>query len=120
MKTSLLIFFISLLTISATGQSCKNLPVTFKSYTEALSKIKASEFLIKDHVNCFGSSWIRQANFYSCDGERGYLILETKEGKEYLHRDVPLKIWKEFKNAKSFGSYYQDQIKGNYNFIIPS
>lgn len=100
------------------GQSCKDLPKSFNSYSELKHKIKNSIFKIEDKVNCSRSSWISKASFHSCDGETGFFILATKNGKDYIHQDMPLKVWKQFKAADSFGSYYNRNIREKYQLKI--
>jgi hypothetical protein len=97
---------------------CKDLPASFKSYTEAISKIKEAKFKIKESANTSGSSWVTSANFYSCDGESGFLIYTTNKGYEYIHQGLPISIWNGFKNASSKGSYYNANIKRRYQLRI--
>lgn len=103
--------------ISTLGQSCKNMPAHFASYDEAISFVKSASFQYKDDVNTSKSSWIRSASYYSCDGKMGYFIFST-DSKEYIHAGVPIEIWKEFKNADSFGSYYDHYIRKKYRFYL--
>lgn len=100
------------------GQTCQQLPEIFSSYKQAFEMIKQADFKIEDSVDCSVSSWVKEASFYSCDGKTGYFILKTKNGNEYLHTGLPIKVWNEFKNASSFGSYYNRQIKGKYQLKI--
>jgi hypothetical protein len=106
--------FIFTLFLSMNAQTCKDLPANFKSYTEALSKVKSASFLVKESVDCNRSFWIHSASYYSCDGETGYLIMKTKEGREYLHKDMPIGVWRSFKNTDLFGGYYRKHINGLY------
>lgn len=106
------------LTINCESNSCNQLPETYSSYTEATSTVKSTQFKIKQSVNTSKSSWIKNASYYSCDGQVGYLIIKTNKGKEYIYADVPIEVWKEFKNASSFGKYYNSNIKGHYYFDL--
>ena len=72
---------------------------------------------LKDKVNASKSSWIRGASFYSCDGNSGYFILITDKN-EYLYSEMPYSIWLEFKNAESFGKFYNEKIKYKYIFQL--
>ena len=101
------------------GQDCNKLPKSFSSYEQAKSLVKSSTFKIKESVNTSKSSWIRGASFYSCDSKKGFLIINT-DSKEYIHQNVPIEIWREFKNAGSFGSYYSNYIRGKYRLILSS
>lgn len=97
--------------------NCEKLPKSFTSYAIALKTIKASHFKIEQSIKANGSSWILGASFLSCDSKTGFLIIKT-ERKEYIHSNVPTTIWKEFKKADSFGSYYNHNIKHKYYFKL--
>jgi hypothetical protein len=118
MRFILTIFLIISFAIEVNAQSCNDLPVNFKSYTEALSKVKSASFLIKESADCSKSSWIHSGSFYSCDGKTGYFIMKTKEGREYIHKNMPIEIWRQFKNANSFGRYYNYNISGKYQLYL--
>jgi hypothetical protein len=98
------------------GQDCNRLPSTFSSYEQAVSLVKSSTFKIREGVDTSKSSWIRGATFFSCDGKSGFLIIKT-DSKEYIHQNVPIKIWRGFISARSFGSYYSNYIRGKYRLI---
>lgn len=100
------------------AQPCSQLPKSFSSYELAVKKIRDASFRFDEKVNCNKSSWIKSAEYYSCDGNSGFFILTTKENKFFLHKNMPFFTWKEFKSASSFGSYYNQNIKGRYKFSI--
>jgi hypothetical protein len=112
-----LICFLQMTLLSCNGQDCKQIPSYFNSYEQGISFIKKATFKYKDAANTSKSSWIRSALFYSCNGTTGYFILRTDK-KEYLHSGVPLTLWKQFKNASSFGSFYDRNIRGRYRFNL--
>ena len=66
------------------SQSCKGLPDKFDSYSQAISSIENSTFKLNDKLPYGKSSWIASANYYSCDGNYGYLVYTTDKGKEYV------------------------------------
>ena len=118
-KIILLLSFILtlILTSCTTKTSCDQLSNQFSSYDEAISKIKSADFKINETANTSKSSWIKNASFFSCDSNTGYFILETFK-QEYLYSELPYSLWKEFKSAESFGSYYNQKIKNNYIFLL--
>jgi hypothetical protein len=97
--------------------SCEDLPEIFDNYEDAHKKIHASEFAFSEKINTSRSSWIRGASYYSCDGKYGFLSILT-DSKEYIHQNVPIHVWKAFKNAASFGSFYNKNIKHRYRLKI--
>ncbi len=111
-----LISIIAFLIISCSG-NCDSLNKKFSSYNEAITLVRNTSFKIEEKVNT-DSSWIDSIEYYSCDELTGYLIVNNKKGKSYIHKNVPFQVWNEFKNADSFGRFYNQNIKGNYYLEI--
>ena len=99
------------------GNGCANLPASFSSYSEAMDQIRSASFRIAEEQNTDESSWVRGAEFYSCDGATGFFILRTDD-QEYVHVDVPVAVWQGFKEASSFGTYYNTYIKRRYRLVL--
>lgn len=99
------------------GYDCADLPTSFVSYTEAMDQIRSTSFRIAEEQNTDKSSWVRGAEFYSCDGSTGFFILRT-DVKDYIHIGVPVAVWQGFKQASSFGSYYTASIKRRYRLVL--
>ena len=97
------------------GKSCNDLPISFTSYTEAMEQIRSASFRIAEEQYTDESSWVRNAEYYSCDGATGFFIIRTDD-QDYIHNAVPLAVWQGFKEASSFGSYYNTNIKRRYRF----
>lgn len=99
------------------GQDCNKIPSVFSSYEQAKQIVQSATFKIKDNIDTTKSSWIRGASFYSCDGKKGFLIIKT-DARDYIHQNVPIEVWRGFKNADSFGNYYNSYLKGNYRLSL--
>jgi hypothetical protein len=112
-----IIFFLPILIYSCIGYNCDKLPEKFSDYEEAILTIKKAHFKVEGSVNASKSSWIKGASYYSCDGNFGFLIVKT-EKEEYIYSNIPLIIWQEFKQAESFGAYYNQNIKYKYIFNL--
>lgn len=112
------IVVLSLFAISCSQKDgCEKLSTQFETYDKAVDKIKSTHFKIEESANASKSSWIKNASYYSCDGQKGFFILETSK-KEYLFSDLPYKVWKDFKAAESFGSFYNENIRDKYNLSL--
>ena len=118
LKRLIIISLLSGAILSCTGQHCKNLPTTFSSYSQAITLVQSSTFKVQETANTASSSWITSANYYSCDGKKGYLIYTTNRGYQYIHKGVPIEVWEEFKNAPSKGSYYNQNIKHSFTLHL--
>ena len=105
------------LPVSCQQLDCKNLPSYFTSYEKATKTVTSTSFSIIEKINTPNSSWIKAASFYSCDGKSGFFLLKTNK-KEYLHSGLPIGIWRQFKVAVSFGSYYVNNIKNRYQLQL--
>lgn len=114
-----IILLVSFLFIFGCSQkrSCENLPSSFNSYKEAHEIIKNTKFNHIDEVNTSKSSWIKGAKFYSCDNNFGFFILKTGK-QDYIYQNLPRDIWDDFKNAESFGRFYNKKIKNRYQLIL--
>ena len=97
--------------------TCESLPSSYGSYEDAKNQISSATFPVQESANTAGSSWIRSANFYSCDGQQGFLIIGT-DYQAYIHSNVSVGLWEEFANASSKGSFYSRNIKGRYSFNL--
>lgn len=112
-----IIFIILLFIVSCSKKNCSDINSNFSSYNNAIEVVQNSSFAIEEKVDT-DSSWIDSIEYYSCDEVSGYLIVNTKKGKSYIHKNVPIQVWNEFKNADSFGRFYNQNIKGNYYLNI--
>lgn len=111
-------YLLCCISLTACGQTdCNKLQANFSSYSEAVSKIKSTKFTLTENVNTSSSSWVRGASYYSCDKKFGYFIIKTDK-RNYIYKDLPINIWINFKNANSFGSYYDRNIKNRYQLYL--
>ncbi len=112
-----IIFIFFLFIVSCSKIDCSDINSNFTSYKNAIEVVQNTSFQIEEKVNT-DSSWIDSIEYYSCDEASGYLIINTKKGRSYIHENVPIQVWNEFKKADSFGRFYNQNIKGNYYLEI--
>ena len=48
--------------------------------------------------------------------DNGTLIVDMVNFGRYSYRQVPLDLWRRFKSAASYGSFYNTYIKGVYQY----
>jgi hypothetical protein len=89
----------------------------FRSYDDAVRKVRSSDFKFTDAIRTPGSSFVRSAEYYSCNGSRGYFIIYLNNG-DYIYENMPISVWNSFKGASSHGSFYSSRIKGNYSLKL--
>lgn len=102
--------------LGCNSKNCTEIPLKFKTYQQAITEVENSTFEFQEKTTK-SSSWIEEANYYSCDMKTGFLIIETSS-KEYIHKDVPIRIWKEFNNSTSLGKYYNRNIKNRFQLYL--
>lgn len=115
-KILIIISFLFLLN-SCNTQDCNGLSSSFTDYNSALIEIKKHEFSIEEETDTSESSWVKGASFFSCDSEEGFFLLKARN-EEYIHQNVPVKVWREFKASDSFGTYYTKNIKGRFQLKL--
>jgi hypothetical protein len=64
-----------------------------------------------EYLDTSGSSLVRGAWY---DDSKKYMIINLN-GTNYHYCGLPLSTWNEFKAASSFGSFYNSDIKGNFD-----
>ncbi|HEX7366161.1 MAG TPA: hypothetical protein VF273_03640, partial [Pelobium sp.] len=86
MKNLLFIAVTIFLPFYAFSQSnCKTLPAHYSSYSAAINQIRSAKFSFNEQANTSRSSFIKSAEYFSCDGEIGFLIIGLKD-KQYIHK----------------------------------
>lgn len=105
------------LIISCSKSNCDKLNTDFTTYDAAIHSVRSCDFNTQEKINT-DSSWIESIEYYSCDGNSGFLIIITTKGTNYIHDDVPDALWKKFKEAASFGSFYNNYVKGRYPLYL--
>lgn len=96
--------------------NCSDLPAHYLSYEQALKLISSAHYKFSDKCSTPQSSWIREAEYYSCDKQTGFFLFKTDK-QWYIHEGVPIAIWKGFKAANSHGSYYDHYIRKKYQLV---
>jgi hypothetical protein len=119
MKKILCFVLLVLVFTSCNNQNCSDINnKTFSSYSEAKQYVQTFDFQLSEEENLQRSSWMKKANYYSCDGLVGYFTYETKNRKNYIYRNVPMEVWQGFKNADSPGAFYNENIKGKFILVL--
>lgn len=117
MKKLLFVFLFIGIT-SCNSQNCEDISRTFTTYKEVVSLIDATNFTLEDDINTSKSSWISKASYYSCDNKTGFFVLKTIKKKTYVFEQVPISVWNQFKNADSFGKFYNSNIRNKYHLYL--
>jgi hypothetical protein len=108
----LIIIGVSIFFLNTANQSnnCTGLDGNSLSGKALIEQLEKTKFEMKQEMRTFNLFGLKEAKFYSCDGETGYMVVE-KNSKTEVFRNVPLKVWKEFRLAKSSDAYFVDNIE---------
>ena len=99
--------------LNAHIDNCAHTNTSWKSDKEAIKTIENEDFINTDEVAGAENSWMKSAHFYSCNEDFGFLIVKSKK-KNFVHQNVPIKVWETLKAANSKGGYYNFYIKNKY------
>ena len=102
-KTTLFVLLLVYTIASCSEKNCKVLPDTFSDNEQAKEAVLNSSFKLKEDAGVLKSSWINSAKSFSCDSQSGFLIITTGH-KTYIHQNLPIEVWEQFKSAYSKGS----------------
>ncbi|MFH0878823.1 MAG: phospholipase D-like domain-containing protein [Lentisphaerota bacterium] len=70
--------------------------------------------LIEDKFETLDSSWIESATYYrEADQDSGYIAMQIK-GEKVTYLEVPVAVWRAFKEADSPGAFYGKNIKQKF------
>ena len=96
-----------------TEKQYTDIPIDRVSVSEAKSLLLRNDFLFDDKVSDVPSSWITFLRFV--EDEEGHSLVEmrTLDSRYYYHM-VPRRVWNEWNNSSSYGSFFNSRIKGNY------
>ena len=70
--------------------------------------------VVSDSLDVSRSSWIESAVFQAEVGDDTGMLVVQIGGRKITYVDVPVAVWMSFKTAESPGSFYNDQIKQQY------
>ncbi|NLG05537.1 MAG: KTSC domain-containing protein [Clostridia bacterium] len=96
-----------LVTDGCGNEECNQSNYVDVKYSDSSVNLEDSRF---EYLSTAGSSFINGAWY---DSAEEYMVIELS-GTYYHYCGMPESIWKEFKKAGSFGTYYNDWIKGKY------
>lgn len=99
------------------GIDCYEIPEYFNSYYEAHNIIFNANYNFTDYIDTYRSSWIRSAGYLSCDGYYGFLFIQT-DNNYYIHQNVPVDYWYGFRDANSYGGFYNYYLRDNFRLKI--
>ncbi|ELR73061.1 hypothetical protein C900_00141 [Fulvivirga imtechensis AK7] len=94
--------------------NCHELPVSFNSTEKAIETLKSTTFRLQESIKISRYRSPRAAQFYSCDGLTGFLMVEETEDILMVYRAVPQDAWSQFSNSTDPIGYYENNIKGKY------
>ena len=93
--------------------NCDSLSAISSVFSEALHAIEISTWRFKQSIKLNRLNGILRAEYYSCDGQTGFLIVLTSN-KECIYKIVPVNLWNEFLKTNDPEKYIDEKISKNF------
>lgn len=96
--------------------TCDSLPATFTDLEEAIALIENATFRSSEKFTLNRKFGVRGGWYYSCDNEKGYLII-LRDNYKLLFHDVPKSTWDAFISTTDFESFMDENLRSyQYRF----
>jgi hypothetical protein len=93
--------------------NCDSLQTLSPDFTKAQHAIEISTWRFKQSLKLNRLYGIHRAQFYSCDGQTGFLIVFSAN-KNCIYKIVPISVWNEFLKASDPEKYLEEVINKKY------
>ena len=93
--------------------SCEELNSSFGSLSEALTQITQSQFRFTESFKIRRKNGLKSGDFYSCDNEKGYLIIHIDDKFE-IYREVIIKDWQDLISSNDPDNLIESLIATKY------
>jgi hypothetical protein len=95
------------------GSECQ---IEAQGYEKTYEYLQNHVFSFQQYFETLSVRGVQKAEFFSCNGEEGYLLIQTHE-RSYIYKNVPRDVWEEFKFTNSIESYYVQHIRFSYIMV---
>lgn len=102
--------------LNAQINGCLHTKTNWDSAKDAIVAIENTSFRTSEAITDIHDSWLKSANYYSCNSDFGFLIVRG-EKKTFVHQNVPVDVWLSLKSANSKGGYYNFYVKNKYKLL---
>ncbi|HLF34402.1 MAG TPA: hypothetical protein VI583_09200 [Cyclobacteriaceae bacterium] len=99
--------------VAPQNTNCDSLGILPDDYPDALLKIENASWRYQRSFSISRQHGLRQARFFSCDAETGFLITHSDSTKCIFH-DVPLKAWEELTKSPDPESFLAQFLGKNF------
>lgn len=94
--------------------NCDTLVIRDNDFEASLQKIEGATWRYTQSMHLNRPFGFRSADFYSCDGQTGYLVIRVDEEK-YIYMKVPVSVWEEFSKTSDPENFIKEKIDGNFS-----
>jgi len=102
--------------VGAQSTDCDSLDISTGSIKEAIEGIVNSKFRFQQQFKISRTYGVMSASFYSCDGERGFLIMKVDK-KDYIYLEVQKSVWDTLITSQDINGFYNSDIKESYSLL---
>jgi hypothetical protein len=99
--------------VAPQNTNCDSLGILPDEYPKALLKIENASWRYQQSFSISRQHGLRQAKFFSCNAETGFLITHSDSTKCIYH-DVPLKAWEELTKSPDPDGFLAEFLGKNF------
>jgi hypothetical protein len=76
------------------------------SLEEVVNIIQSATYRLQEHISISRYRAPREATFYSCDGDKGWVIAKVDDQNFTVYADLPKSVWDSFINSEDPITFY--------------
>lgn len=96
--------------------TCDSLMVHDNDFEGNLEKITHATWRYTQSMHLNRPSGFRNAEFYSCDVQTGYLVILIDD-KKYIYQKVPVSLWEEFTKTTDPDTFIRNKIVNKFALL---
>jgi hypothetical protein len=96
--------------------NCDSIHSPGTDFNDGYDQLKSATWRFKQSIKLNRYEGIRRAEYYSCDGQTGFLIV-LSEKNDCLYEIVPIAIWNDFLKTPDPEKYFNEKISEDFDSI---
>ncbi|MEJ2004543.1 MAG: hypothetical protein P8X57_06180 [Cyclobacteriaceae bacterium] len=97
---------------------CHLIKVEDKTATQLLQEIRQRSFRFSQKIRISRYRVPHQLEYFSCDGEKGFILAMMKDGQYDVYAQVPKSEWEALIDAKDILEYYHNQFTLHFTPVL--
>jgi hypothetical protein len=93
---------------------CHLLNPEYKTVAEFIQQIRQRSFRFNQKIRISRYRTPHQLEYFSCDGEKGYILALMENSRELIYSEIPKSEWDALLNARDILEYYNLEFTRKY------